>query len=100
MIGNKRIGIYPDGPMKWFDRVSGTFRTVYQLTPQLPDQAAEYAYMSLGLTAQAPLGRGVHAGSFRTFGAAPSMAMQAPKAAGLPAHAGSWTQTPLSGEIV
>lgn len=97
MQGGKRIGIYPAGGVNWFDRVAGTWRAVYQLTPQLTDSAAEYAYMSLGLSPSAVLGRGTYAGAHRpgAFGPPPLTAMQAPKVAGLPTLAGQFAMQPL-----
>lgn len=101
MQGGKRIGIYPAGGVAWFDPANnvGTFRTVYQLTPQLSDQAAEYAYMSLGLSPMTPIGAGVVVKrGFNHTAQAPMTALQTPRAAGIPTTAGQFEMTPLSRE--
>lgn len=90
-----RIGLYPENTL-FFAPGVGTYRVVYQLTPQLMDSAAEYALMTYGAPLQSVWGSGSWCGNSPAAMTPATDATQARGTTGIPTTAGSFYSAPLS----
>ena len=99
MLGWKnpdRVSVDGGTPTRWFDRLSGTWRAVFEAKPLPSPGAMNYAYESLGLAMFAPAGRGVFApGTPNPLPHAPLYQQGTASVQGIPVVAGQIFRQPL-----
>lgn len=99
-FGQKRIGIYPAGPVFWdVPGVSGSYRAVYGLTPQPNWNAEDMAYLTYGTPPMQHGGPGSLAGPPPAPFAPAMQSLNAPKVQGGAESAGTFYSMPLTNEV-